>query len=305
MLPHTPVLLQETLQALGPGLARGRAIFLDGTFGGGGSSFFLAQHFPHLRIIGLDRDRDATGQELPQFSQRIQLIHGNFEMAHSILAREGITQIHGALLDLGVSSHQLETPGRGFSFREDAPLDMRMDQSSDVPLACDLLNHLPVKELERIFHTYGQERFFRKVARKIAQERKHRPFERTSQLERILFYAYPPKLRHGKIHPATRGFQALRMAVNQELQALERAIPRLASLLAPGGRLAIISFHSLEDRLVKVSFKELARSQDFELLTPRPITPSPRERASNRRCRSAKMRVMARGEGLEKTSAGD
>jgi 16S rRNA (cytosine1402-N4)-methyltransferase len=204
----------------------------------------------------------------------------------------------GILMDLGVSSHQFDKMERGFSFRADAPLDMRMNYGdSSIPTAADLLNSLSEKEIADILFNYGEERLSRKIASRIVELRQKKKIETTGELEDICFHAYPPKDRHGKIHPATRSFQALRIAVNEELTVLENTLPKLLPYLAHGGTLAVISFHSLEDRIVKHTFKEISESdQAVTILTKKPLTASESELTENSRSRSAKLRVLQKGD---------
>jgi len=203
----------------------------------------------------------------------------------------------GILMDLGVSSHQFDKMERGFSFRADAPLDMRMNYTDQsIPSAADLLNSLNETEIADIIYRYGEERLSRRIAAKILEKRKEKKIETTSELEDICFHAYPARERHGRIHPATRTFQALRIAVNQELTVLENTLPKLLPFLAPGGVLAVISFHSLEDRIVKHTFKDLMENQGIPatILTKKPITASDKELSENSRSRSAKLRLIQR-----------
>jgi 16S rRNA (cytosine1402-N4)-methyltransferase len=203
----------------------------------------------------------------------------------------------GILMDLGVSSHQFDKMERGFSFRADAPLDMRMNYTDPgIPSAADLLNSLSETEIADIIYRYGEERLSRRIAAKIVEKRNEKKIETTSELEDICFHAYPARERHGRIHPATRTFQALRIAVNQELTVLENTLPKLLPFLAPGGVLAVISFHSLEDRIVKHTFKDLMENQGIPatILTKKPITASDKELSENSRSRSAKLRLIQR-----------
>jgi 16S rRNA (cytosine1402-N4)-methyltransferase len=203
----------------------------------------------------------------------------------------------GILMDLGVSSHQFDKMERGFSFRADAPLDMRMNYGDPtIPTAADLLNTLSEKEIADIIFNYGEERLSRKIANRIVELRQKEKIATTGQIEDICFHSYPPKDRHGKIHPATRTFQALRIAVNEELHVLENTLPKLLPFLAEGGVLAVISFHSLEDRIVKHTFKEIVEKKDFPaiILTKKPLTATEEELLQNSRSRSAKLRLLQR-----------
>ncbi|MBF0622118.1 MAG: 16S rRNA (cytosine(1402)-N(4))-methyltransferase RsmH [Magnetococcales bacterium] len=307
---HTSVLSREVIDALQP---QSGGLYLDATFGGGGhSGAILAASGPNGQVIGLDRDLDAinNGQHLlNQFPDRLTLIHSRFAQMADVLAEKGISQVQGILMDLGVSSHQLDTAQRGFSFQQDGPLDMRMNggQQSQDQSASDLVNTLEEKELSTIFFKYGEERHARRIARAIVQDRLQTPFTTTRQLARLIERVMPRSRKsHQRIHPATRVFQALRIAVNRELDELKTGITAALSLLAEGGRLAIISFHSLEDRLVKHTFREVATppppgpfpiqeiTPPFRLITRKPIMADADEQKNNRRARSARLRVTER-----------
>ena len=296
---HVPVLLAETLALLAP--ASGKRI-VDGTLGGGGHSEALLE--AGAEVIGIDQDPEAlahAGRRLARFGKRFQAVRANFSEIAAVLDQLGIPAIDGALLDIGVSSWQLDTPERGFSFMATGPLDMRMDPAGP-RTAADLVNTLEEAELARIFWTLGEESASRRIAAQIVRDRATRPFETTADLVRSVETVSP---RRGRVHPATRVFQALRIAVNRELEVLETAMGAIAGRLNPGGRLAIISFHSLEDRLVKTFFKARSsewldrpewpaprRNPDFQfrLLTSRPVVASETEQARNPRSRSAKLR---------------
>lgn len=313
---HEPVLLAEITGWLRP--ERG-GIFVDCTVGAGGHSHAILSASSETRVIGLDRDLDALSvarSRLAIFEDRITLIHSNFDDIASVLDRVGIGRVAGLLADLGVSSLQLDRGARGFSFTVDAPLDMRMDQSQG-ETASDLVNQLAESELADLIFEYGEERGARKIARRIGRERDREPIATTRQLADIVVRALNLRGRW-RIHPATRTFQALRIAVNDELNALKRFIPDAISALGSGGRLAIISFHSLEDRIVKRSFLresgrctcEAPRSKQrreasldeivcdncgartrINVLTRRPMRPGPEEIKRNPRARSALLRV--------------
>ncbi len=318
---HEPVLLKEVVEWL---RAREGGTFVDCTVGLGGHSKAMLDASPRTRIIAIDRDEDALAlarERLSIFEQRVQLIHANFEDVSSLLDQAGITEVRGVLADLGVSSLQLERSERGFSFVSDAPLDMRMDQSRD-ETAAELLNQLSESELADLIFEYGEERGARRIGRAIARARERDAIATTKQLADIVVRALNIRGRW-RIHPATRTFQALRIAVNDELKALERLIPSAISALAHGGRLAIISFHSLEDRIVKRSFlresgrcqcetwsmqsgkrcKELVdeivcercgASTRIRILTRKPVRPTPEEIERNPRSRSSLLRVCER-----------
>jgi 16S rRNA (cytosine1402-N4)-methyltransferase len=301
---HLPVLLAETIDALQP---HSGGVYLDGTVGAGGhAEAILRASDPSGRLIGFDQDEQAlivARQRLAGFGERVALFHANFDQMKQVTLAQAIPLADGILLDIGVSSMQLDQAERGFSFREDAPLDMRMNQTAG-QTAADLVNELGQDELAHLIYQYGEERLSRRIARAIVQAR---PIERTQQLAEVIARATPGGGRRQKIHPATRTFQALRIAVNDELGALERVLPQALKLLKPGGRLAIITFHSLEDRLVKQFFRR--ESQDcicppeqlictcdhqasIKLITKRPITATTTEIDVNPRARSAKLRVV-------------
>jgi 16S rRNA (cytosine1402-N4)-methyltransferase len=301
---HRPVLLREVLDYLRP--APGKR-FLDGTIGGGGHSrAFLEKG---AEVIGVDQDPDAIGESmasLAEFASRLTLIRSNFvDITHCLKEEMGASGFDGILIDLGISSHQLDTPQRGFSFQHSGPLDMRM--GPNVPRkASDLVNYAPEAELIRIFRNYGEEPAARRVAAEIVRTRVSHPFSTTTELAQAIEAVLP---RRGPRHPATRVFQALRIAVNDELGTIERALPLLADQVKPGGRFAVITFQSLEDRLVKQFFRKVTRewvdrpewpepkrnpSFGFRLLTSRPVEPSDEELAVNPRSRSAKLRVIER-----------
>lgn len=302
---HQPVLLAEVLEGLQPQRAPdGR--FIDGTLGAGGHAAALLSAAPRAHLLGIDRDPSALAvarERLAPFGERALLIHANYDQMAALAAQHAFAPVDGILLDLGFSSMQIDDPERGFSFRADAPLDMRYDPRADAPSAADLLNTLSAEALADLLYTYGEERESRRLARAIVAAR---PLRTARQLAELIERALP---RREKIHPATRTFQALRIAVNDELGALERALPQTVGLLRSGGRLAIISFHSLEDRLVK---RFLARESADCLCPPRqprctcghkatlrliarkPIAPSAAEIAANPRSRSAKLRLAER-----------
>lgn len=308
---HKPVLLTETIQALQP---HAGGIYIDGTVGAGGhAAAILKASAPDGQLFGLDRDRSAltiAKRQLAEFGHRVHLLHANFDQLRQVVKQQQIPPASGILFDLGVSSMQLDQPERGFSFQEDGPLDMRMDPTTGQS-AADLVNQLSEPELADLIYRYGQEPQSRRIARAIVQTR---PIERTQELVAVIVKAVTFRLRQGaarrgkpKIHPATRTFQALRIVVNDELGALEQALPQAIQLLAPAGRLAVISFHSLEDRIVKQYFKQ--ESQDcicppeqpvctcrhkatIYIITKKPITPSSAETDDNPRARSAKLRVV-------------
>ena len=287
--PHASVLLKPVLDFLRPRAGVGfRA--LDCTVGAGGHSFgLLDRSSPDGRLVGLDADPYALElavAALAPFQSRFSLLDRNF----SELAELDLEPMDAIVFDLGLSSMQLESSGRGFSFRLDEPLDMRFDPRSERRTAAELLNTLPEAELERVLREYGEEPRARRVARIIAQRRQTRAFQRTGDLVAAVTAALGGA--RGRIHPATRTFQALRIAVNEELGALEAGLDAAVQLLRPGGRLAVISFHSLEDRIVKWRFRAWADQGGVHILTRKPITPDNQELQLNPRARSAKLRVV-------------
>jgi 16S rRNA (cytosine1402-N4)-methyltransferase len=303
-LPHYSVLLNECLSALEQGRQEsGSHFFADLTFGAGGHTFAISDRLDGSMIYATDQDPDAlkNGTEHIQRlhkQEQIQLLPMNFAAFPAWCEQHQMQgKFAGILMDLGVSSHQFDKMERGFSFRADAPLDMRMNYAdSNIATAADLLNTLSEKEIADILFNYGEERLSRKIAARICERRLQGPITTTGELEEICFLAYPPKERHGRLHPATRSFQALRIAVNDELRVLEITLPNLLPYLAPGGVLAVISFHSLEDRIVKHTFKEIVEKRDFPatILTKKPITATEAELSQNSRSRSAKLRLLQR-----------
>jgi len=298
---HEPVLRNEVLRVLEP---RPGKIFLDGTLGGGSHSESLLA--AGARVVGLDRDKEAlqhAGARLSVFGDRFRAVHANFSEAADNDIVRSFAPFDGALLDIGVSSRQLDSAERGFSFRHDGPLDMRMDSSAG-ETAADLLNTAPEEELARIFREFGEEPQSRRAARAIAAERERIAFARTGQLAALIEKVIP---RRGRIHPATRVFQALRIAVNDELGALRRALETIPALLRGGARFAVITFHSLEDRIVKSFFRSGSeewldrpewpaprRNPDrcFLDLTRKPLEPDAEEVKRNPRARSARLRAV-------------
>ncbi|MGB9846144.1 MAG: 16S rRNA (cytosine(1402)-N(4))-methyltransferase RsmH [Desulfotomaculales bacterium] len=317
---HQPVMLAEVLQALNlkPG-----GTYVDCTVGGGGHSReILRLTAPDGVLIGLDRDPLAirrAERELAEFGGRARLIYENFVNLPRVLEGLGVSRVDGLLYDLGVSSLQLDDPGRGFSYMADGPLDMRMDPAGPVT-AADLVNGLDEKELAEIIFRYGEERWARRIASFIAAERKRRPIESTGRLVEIIKMAVPAGARRTGPHPAKRTFQALRIAVNGELEELAGAIKGAVVFLKPEGRICVLSFHSLEDRIVKETFRELAgtcrcppgtpvcgcrREGVLRVLTRRPVLPSPGEVERNPRARSARLRVAERLAPVLKSGEGE
>ena len=293
---HVPVLAHETLSWL---VCRQGGRYLDCTIGPGGlASRILDLSSPDGFVVGIDRDEEAIAvarERLKPFAGRACLIQGNFTELKQHLQSAGITEVDGVVFDLGVSSAQLARPERGFSFLTDGLLDMRMEQGVGQTAAA-LVNELSEAELADVIYRYGEERYSRRIARSVARARKRRPLRTTFDLVSVIRDAVPASYRYGRIHYATRTFQALRIAVNRELEVLEHALRDAADVLTPGGRLCVISFHSLEDRIVKQTLRALSEGPDpcLSRLTKKPQTPSERERRENPRARSAKLRVAER-----------
>ncbi|MET0500828.1 MAG: 16S rRNA (cytosine(1402)-N(4))-methyltransferase RsmH [Candidatus Binatia bacterium] len=304
---HVSVMAREVVDFLRP---EPRKRYLDGTLGGGGhAEQILIDSSPDGEVLGLDLDEEAlaaTRQRLAGFGDRLATRQANFATAETILAEISWWPVDGIVLDLGVSSHQLESRERGFSFRGKAPLDMRMDRRQSLD-AYQMVNTFPVSELERILRVYGEEPQARRIALAIASERKMKTIQTTEELAGIIARVKGQRIRDH--HPATQTFQALRIAVNQELESLQRFLEKGYELLQPKGRLVILSFHSLEDRLVKTAFRKWNReclcpprtpmcrcgwSRKVKLLTRRPLYPSPGEIEANPRARSAKLRAVER-----------
>jgi 16S rRNA (cytosine1402-N4)-methyltransferase len=304
--PHRPVLLRETIELLA---AERGGLFVDCTVGLGGHSEAILQASPDSEVLGIDRDDEAlelARKRLAQYGSRFRAVHADFRELTRVLATATVKQARGILADLGVSSWQLDSPSRGFSFRHDAPLDMRMDAAGGVETAAELLGRLSEVDIARIIFEYGEERRSRRIARFIVERRERgEPVGTTRDLARLVERAVGPG-KQRRIHPATRTFQALRIAVNRELEDLDRFITEAVDFLEPEGRLAVISFHSLEDRIIKRTLLKLSgRCQCpprlptcvcgprkiVDILTRRPITPSDEEIAGNPRARSAKLRA--------------
>ena len=300
---HEPVLLEETIESLNPGPGK---LFFDATVGGGGHTGRLLA--AGADVVASDQDPDAISEvlrRLAEFGSRLHLVRANFLEAPQHFVALGVSAFDGVLMDLGVSSHQLDTAYRGFSFQEEGPLDMRM--GPNITLRADeLVNFAPEEELIDIFRRLGEEPSARRIAAHLVRKRSERLFQTTTDLAKAVEEIIP---RRGPRHPATRIFQGLRIAVNNELGVLEQALPALAGWIKPGGRLTVITFHSLEDRIVKHYFRKVSQEWidrpewpeprpnpafNFKLITTRPIEPSPEEKLRNPRSRSAKLRVIER-----------
>ncbi|HOV79792.1 MAG TPA: 16S rRNA (cytosine(1402)-N(4))-methyltransferase RsmH [Bacillota bacterium] len=303
---HQPVMLNEVLEGLDlkPG-----GVYVDCTVGGAGhSEAILRRIAPGGCLVAIDRDGEAiaaAGKKLAGFGDRVRLVRENYVNLHKVLESLGIKEVDGILFDLGVSSYQLENPGRGFSYHTDSPLDMRMNREQKIT-ARDLVNALPAGELARIIRDYGEERWASRIAEFIAAERERRPVETTGQLVEIIKKAVPAGARRKGPHPARRTFQALRIAVNRELEDLQPAVASAVRLLRSGGRICVITFHSLEDRIVKNLFRRLASpcectgkipacvcggKREIRIITPKPLAPAEPELKTNPRSRSAKLRI--------------
>lgn len=320
---HSPVLLTEVVQFLAPERGDGlfipkpNGLFIDATLGLGGHAEALLEKSATARVIGIDQDTEAIAyakERLERFGDRFQIFHSNFSQLKDIWQQSGAEKPNGILADLGVSSLQFDSAERGFSFRYDAPLDMRMnaaadDDADDTETAAELLQRLSEEEIANVIYQYGEERFSRRIARWIVERRERgEPIETTKELADLVSRAVK-KSKHDQIHPATRTFQALRIAVNKELEILADFISDAIDILDITGRLAIISFHSLEDRIVKQTFQKLAgkcscpprlpgcicgAEKKVEILTKRPVVPGAEEMADNPRARSAKLRVCSK-----------
>ena len=302
---HISVLLNECIEGLN---IRPDGIYVDGTLGGAGHSFQIAARLKDGKLIGIDRDQvalKAAGERLSVYGERVQLVHSNFCHMAQVLKELNIQGVDGILLDLGVSSPQLDDGQRGFSYMVDAPLDMRMN-SADSLSAHTVVNTWSQEELKRILYNYGEERYAPQIAAAICRKRAEKPIETTLELVEIIKNAMPPAALREKQHPAKRSFQAIRIAVNDELGAVEQIMADAVELLNPGGRLCIITFHSLEDRIVKLGMQDAARGctcppnfpvcvcgkkPKVKLITKKPIVASDEELEENPRSRSAKLRI--------------
>lgn len=304
------MLLEETIENLN---IKPDGIYVDGTLGGGGHSYEIAKQLTTGRLIGIDQDEAAiaaAGERLAEFGDRVTIVRSNYSNMKQVLKELSIERVDGILLDLGVSSYQLDTPERGFSYKEDAPLDMRMDTRNELT-AKDIVNNYSEMELFRIIRDYGEDNFAKNIAKHIVRRREEKPLETTFELIDAIKAAIPMKVRMAGGHPAKRTFQAIRIELNKELEVLRDTLSDMISLLEPDGRLCIITFHSLEDRIVKVSFKQnenpctcppnfpvcvCGKKSMGKVISRKPILPSEEELENNSRSKSAKLRV------FEKTS---
>lgn len=304
---HIPVMLNECLEGLN---IKADGTYVDGTVGGAGHSIEIVKRLSENgRLICVDKDEDAlkaAGERLAPYKDRVTFIHDDYKNLVNELDSIGVGKVDGILLDLGVSSYQLDNAERGFSYMKDAPLDMRMDRSQRIS-AHEVVNGYTESELERILFDYGEEKLARQIARNIVRARSEKPIETTLELAKIVEDTYPAKTRWKFGHPAKRTFQAIRIEVNDELSSLGEAVTAMARRLEKGGRMAVITFHSLEDRIVKSAFKELSlactcppdfpvcvcgKVQEVELVNKKPITASEEELENNSRSQSAKLRVI-------------
>ena len=308
---HRSVLLNETVDSLN---IKPDGIYVDGTLGGGGHAYEVAKRLgPSGRIIGIDQDADAIAaatERLKDYKDKVTIVRSNYRNIREVLEGLRIQKADGIYLDLGVSSYQLDTVNRGFTYRENAPLDMRMDQRNE-KTAADIVNDYGEMELYCVIRDYGEEKFAKNIAKHIVQARKTGRIETTDQLVEIIKAAIPAKMRAEGGHPAKRTFQALRIELNQELEVLNESIDTMIGLLNPGGRLSIITFHSLEDRIVKTRFRTnenpcicppdfpvcvCGRKSRGKVITKKPIVPGDEEITENRRSKSSKLRVFERGD---------
>lgn len=306
---HKSVLLYETVDSLN---IRPDGIYVDGTLGGGGHAYEVCRRLgEHGRLIGIDQDADAIAaatKRLEPFADKVTVVRSNYENIASVLHELGIEKVDGIYLDLGVSSYQLDTASRGFTYREDAPLDMRMDQRN-TQTAADIVNAYSEMELYRIIRDYGEDRFAKNIAKHIVRQRQEKPYETTGELIETIKAAIPAKIRATGGHPAKRTFQAIRIELNHELDVLNCSIDTMIDLLNPGGRLSIITFHSLEDRIVKKRFRDnenpcicppefpvcmCGRKSKGTVITRKPIVPGEEELEYNKRSKSSKLRVFER-----------
>lgn len=306
---HKSVLLMETIDSLA---IRPDGVYVDGTLGGGGHALEVCRRLGEKgRLIGIDQDADAiraATERLLPFQETVTIVRNNYENIAEVLAELGIGKVDGIYLDLGVSSYQLDTAERGFTYREDAPLDMRMDQRNS-QTAADIVNTYSESDLYRIIRDYGEDRFAKNIAKHIVRNRQDKPFETTGELIETIKAAIPAKIRATGGHPAKRTFQAIRIELNHELDVLNRSIDTMIDLLNPGGRLSIITFHSLEDRIVKTRFRTnenpcicppgfpvcmCGKKSKGVVVTRKPIVPTEDEIENNKRAKSSKLRVFER-----------
>lgn len=293
-MSHIPVLLKEAIGALSP---KSGGTIVDCTLGTGGHAEELLKMIsPKGRLVAIDRDIEAltvAKERLNNFHNNLELVHDDFRNLDVILNKLQIKEVDGFLFDLGISSFQLDNPERGFGLKFNAPLDMRLDRESHI-CAYDLVNYLSEQEISSILKNFGEERFHNRIANFLVKERSHKPISTTQDLRDIVLKAIPYRYQSHKIHPATRTFQAFRIAVNRELESLEIALEKTMQFLKKGGRICVISFHSLEDRIAKEKFRAFFKEERVKIITQKPIRPTPAEINDNPRCRSAKLRAAER-----------
>ena len=291
---HIPVMLTEVLDYLD--LSPGKVI-VDATIGTGGhSQKILEKILPGGRLIGIDRDEESLAvarERLKEYGDSCDFVYGNFVDIDSILKKLKVKRVDGILFDLGLSSFQLDNPERGFSFRQEGPLDMRMDRHSYIS-AYDLINNLNEDEISSLLRNFGEERWHNRIARYLVYERQKHPIATTTELSEVIVRALPHKYRYFRIHPATRTFQAVRIAVNRELETFETSLQKTMDFLNKSARICVISFHSLEDRIAKLEFRKFAKDGLINIITAKPLTPGLSEIRDNPSSRSAKLRVAER-----------
>lgn len=291
---HAPVMIKEVVKYMRP---QAEGVYVDGTVGMGGHAKAILNRIGyHGRLIAVDRDSQSLNQakeNLSEYHRQCEFINDDYRNLDQILKQADIQEVDGILLDLGISSFQLDNPQRGFSLREDGPLDMRMDQNARI-CAFDLINSLSEKEISSILKNYGQERWHHRIAKYVVHQRSIKPIASTKDLSLLVMKAIPRRRNRERIHPATRTFQAFRIAVNRELESLEMALNKCIERVKVGGRIGIISFHSLEDRIVKLKFRDGHRAGKLKLILKKPLRPTDEEVQENARARSARLRVAER-----------
>ena len=289
---HKPVMMEEVLSFL---KLKNGMVVVDATVGLGGHAIEIIKRIsPGGKLIGIDRDEDSlevARKKLTPYSSQCTFVHDNFCNIDKILSSSGIKYVDGVILDLGISSFQLDDSVRGFSFTNEGPLDMRMDRTISLS-AFDLVNNLTQKEISSILWQFGQERFSNRIARMIINHRVKSPINTTVDLAGLVLKAMPYSRRYHRIHPATRTFQALRIAVNQELESLEIFLGKISNFMSKNGRICVISFHSLEDKIAKNNFRNLSKTNEFKLIVKKPIRPTDEEIENNPRSRSARLRIL-------------
>lgn len=291
MILHKPVLVEDVILNL---VGYQGEIIVDATCGEGGHSEYILERVKPSLLVAIDQDIEIlqVARERLKGYENVKFIYGNFSRIDELLKKEGIEEVSAILMDLGISSYHLEDEERGFSIYKDGPLDMRMDRAGNILTAYKVVNEYPPSKLEEIIREYGEERWAKAIVRAIVERRKEKPIRTTGELREIVERAIPKRFWPKNIHPATRTFQAIRIEVNRELEALKITLNKSVPLLKSGGRILVISFHSLEDRIVKNFFKKCEQSGFGRVLTKKPITPTQEEIMENKRARSAKLRIM-------------